>query len=522
MQNKIVVAFFLGACLCGGMWSPHLSAQNGGQSTLRVTEAFIPRDFDILKSNTTETVRLGGLFFAKLYGFNTQGRIVAIAAQNELARGQGGQQTSFKVQLKPNLRWLGTTTSFGARDVKFTYDKLREKTSPTHWSHQIIKAVNVLSDLSVEFVFSQSIYFDLMQDIFTIPIYPFNYAGRAEADYFDTPNGLGPFSIMTPREVDVINLARNSSYTLGNPPIAGVQVRRIPNKDQQFAEIAAKTIDVVPDLPPVYAVQVDQNPQLVLKPYNLPEYNYFAYNMRKANLSDVRVRQAFTLLADRQRLLSTIYTGASSGEVITGPLTPDSPFYNSALQALTFDAQTAGRLLQDAKAEGKFDFNEVLTFKVPITGEQSTEALCLLFRQRLREVGVQVGEIQFMDFYAWRKAIFYDHEFDITYGVWTYGESVNLRALFHSDEAESGGLNFAGYSNPALDALLDAVYSGAQKEPEIIREMFHNAHKMIYDDCPYTFLFKLVKFAAHHQRAKKVNILPSNFYQYIHEWYLSE
>ena len=519
MKGKIKIIF--GIIFLSGWFLPQVLFAQNDQNTLRVAESFIPRDFNLLRNNTTETARLGGLFFAKLYGFNKPGRMIPILAQNEFSKTERGQ-TTFRVQLRPGLQWSGTQMAFTARDVKFSYDYLKNKTLPMHWSHQIIRAVNVVNNLSVEFVFNQSVYFDLMLEIFIAPIYPYNFAGRAEADYFETPNGLGPFSIMTLREIEVINLTRNSSYTLGNPRIARVQVRRIPNKDQQFAEILAKTIDVVPDLPPVYAVNVDQNPQLVLEPYNLLEYNYFAYNMRKSNLSDVRVRQAFTLLADRQKLLNVIYAGAGSGGVITGPLTPDSPFYNSKLPAQPFDPAEAERLLKAAAAEGKFDFTQPLTFKVPLTGEQGVESLCLLFHQRLRQAGVQVDEIQFMDFYAWRKAIFFDHDFDITYGLWTYSESRNLSTLFHSNESSPGGLNFTGYSNPMVDALLDDIYFGVQQDPEKIRDMFHRVHEMIYNDCPYIFLFNLVKFAAYNQRVKRVNILPSNFYEYIHEWYLSE
>lgn len=508
-------------CLCESLW-PRLLPAQGRRDTLRLTETFIPRSFNVSKDNTTETVRLGGLFFASLYGYDKRGRIIPILAQNELVKDIVGR-TSYTVQLKPGLRWHGTPMLFNAYDVKFTYEHLKnQQTSAANWPRQVVKEIRVVDDLNVEFIFSRSIFFDLIQDIFTVPIYPRQFANRSEADYFESPIGLGPFMILR-RWYDEIILARNTNYALRSPEIPFVKVERTADKSMQFVLLTNLSIDVVPDLLPIYSEAVDNDAKLALQSYNLQEYYYIAYNTRRANLSDKRVRQAFTLVSNRQKMLENVFGGDKKGEVITGPLTPDSPFYNSALPKQAYDKAKADSLLRAAAAEGKFDFSAPLTFKVPIFGPQSPEeTICLSFRYRLVELGIKIQDPEVMDFYKWREVIFNKHDFDITFGIWTYGESVNLRALFHSDEIEPGRLNFTGYSATDLDALLDAIYLKTQKPPEELRDMFHRAHAIIYEDCPYTFLFKLTKYAGYNRRVNRVNIQPANFYQNIHEWYLSE
>ena len=80
--------------------------------------------------------------------------------------------------------------------------------------------------------------------------------------------------------------------------------------------------------------------------YYTPRHGYIGWNMRKPCFSDKRVRQAMTMLLDRELILETILQGL--GLAVTNSFFIDSVEYNKEIEPWPFDPGRAKALLDEA------------------------------------------------------------------------------------------------------------------------------------------------------------------------------
>ncbi|MEM0915805.1 MAG: ABC transporter substrate-binding protein, partial [Planctomycetota bacterium] len=61
------------------------------------------------------------------------------------------------------------------------------------------------------------------------------------------------------------------------------------------------------------------------------------------------------------------------------------------------------------------------------------------------------------------------------------------KQIFHSASIEGGGDNYIGYRNPELDTIIDEARVTVDADKR--RALWHEAHRILHEDQPYTFLF---------------------------------
>ena len=105
----------------------------------------------------------------------------------------------------------------------------------------------------------------------------------------------------------------------------------------------------------------------------------FNLNLAKAPFQDVRVRQAFRLLADRQELVARGLNGF--GRIANDLYSPHDPTYNHALAQRPYDLDQARSLLRQA---GQSDL------RVELTTTANEVNAALVFAQQAKKAGVEV------------------------------------------------------------------------------------------------------------------------------------
>ena len=79
-------------------------------------------------------------------------------------------------------------------------------------------------------------------------------------------------------------------------------------------------------------------------------YIYVAWNQKRSDKDtvflDKRVRQAMTMLIDRERITKEIFLGFS--DVANGPFHPEGPQYNEEVKTWPYSVERATKLLMDA------------------------------------------------------------------------------------------------------------------------------------------------------------------------------
>ena len=80
-------------------------------------------------------------------------------------------------------------------------------------------------------------------------------------------------------------------------------------------------------------VTLQNDRKVELYPYQTNSWWYFGFNEKNRTFADNRVRDALTRMVDVDALLQPIGTG----DRISGPFVPSSPFYNHDVKPIAFD-----------------------------------------------------------------------------------------------------------------------------------------------------------------------------------------
>jgi peptide/nickel transport system substrate-binding protein len=219
-------------------------------------------------------------------------------------------------------------------------------------------------------------------------------------------------------------------------------------------------------------------------------YVAVAWNGRRPPLDDARVRRALTLAMDRAALLAALRGGY--GMLAGGPVPPGHWAYDPRVEPLPHDPAAARRLLAEAGyGDGGSDGAPGggrrlrLTLLFP-AGSDFNRDLAQVIQADLARVGVTL-ELRALEVATMIQTITGpDRDFDAVLLSLDASPRLDLRSLFHSD-AMAGPFQVAGYANPAVDSVLDAMERGIDREAS--RELWVRAQELLAADQPWTFLY---------------------------------
>ena len=295
-----------------------------------------------------------------------------------------------------------------------------------------------------------------------------------------TPNGTGPFKL---EEWDLgrkIVLTANPRFHL-EPAPALERVTFILSGGSSFVVYENDEIDVT-GIGSVNIESVrDPNSDLNADLHEGPSLNvfYIGFNTQEAPFDDADLRNALSLSIDRNFLarefLLDLVVPAK------GILPPGMDGYNEALPDIPFDPDAARDLLEKAGGAGVIDGATILTSGQGATPSDILQVVLAMWEQ---ELGITVS-IEQEDFGLFLRDID-DGKFQMFSLGWIadYPDPQNfLDIKLHSESAN----NEAGYSNPAVDALLDQADGEADEATRL--ELYQQAEELIVIDMPWAPLY---------------------------------
>jgi peptide/nickel transport system substrate-binding protein len=164
---------------------------------------------------------------------------------------------------------------------------------------------------------------------------------------FSHPIGTGPFAFQsfTPGQQSVF--VRNPHYwESGKPYVDTLKYISITDNNARLNALLNGDIDAMAQLPTAEAKAHQATGDMTVLSAHSPQAMMFYMDVTKPPFSDVRVRQAIKLIADRQALIDGALNGfGSPGNDIFGK---GLPFYDSALPQREQDIEQAKSLLKKA------------------------------------------------------------------------------------------------------------------------------------------------------------------------------
>jgi peptide/nickel transport system substrate-binding protein len=279
-------------------------------------------------------------------------------------------------------------------------------------------------------------------------------------------------------------MAASPDYWGGRPAVGRVRFRAVSSPQERW-QVATSADPVILLEGPRQGWEEhlsDRRVRLIARPSLSVSYIGVNVTPRADNpLADLRVREAIRLSLDLKEVLSR---GARNhGFVATQFVPPDVIGYNPSLAAPARDADAARALLAQAGHPGGLDLtlDEREDSQSPVVAEIVRE---------LAESGIRLKVRN------WKKAEFLervdrgDFSLHITGWICSSGDSAELfESSLHTREP-NGGLgrdNGTGYSNPALDAMIEQILTTIDSGARI--ELEKRAMKIAVADLPLIPLF---------------------------------
>jgi peptide/nickel transport system substrate-binding protein len=371
-----------------------------------------------------------------------------------------------------------------ARDVKFTYDSILDpaSVSPKRGGMQQLESVAAPDAYTVVMTtrgpYAPALEF-AMQGIIPAGT-PLPQVSTAPA-----PLGSGPFQITAFRRDEAVVLARNPYHPAPRDGVRGILFKVVPDPTVRALELAEGVcdlsennleFDVLPWLRTHRHLAIDLAPGT--------SYQYLIFNFRDARLRDLRVRRAIAYAIDRRAIVDSFMR--RTARVATGMLAPENWAYDGDVKTYPYDPAHARRLLDEAGYRAGAGGMRRLSFEYKTTPEGARLAEAL--QAMLRRVGItlKVRTLEWATYYGDIQA----RNFDLASMQWVgINDPNHYYLVFDSKMTPPRGLNRGGYSNPAMDRLVEAgaiTLDAARR-----REIYASVQQLAAEDLPYVSLWWL-------------------------------
>ena len=427
-----------------------------------------------------------------------------------------------------------------AHDVEFTYDWVmnpRIAAPRTRAYYNKFEYVRAVDDYTVEFKFREP-YFQSLSLCGGMDILAKHYYSRfTEDEYNEMPGllfGSGPYKMRVDPEKwkpgsQKIEVVRNDNYWGPQPALQRVIWREILEDTAMEAEFRNRGIDRLSVRASSYR-KLSRDDDL-RRQANLYEYEsvnsgyiYIGWNQEKngrpTRFADKRVRQAMTLLINREQICSRVYDNLASPA--SGPFHPLGWQADPTIKPWPFDPERAKALLTEAgyidrDGDGVRESPDgaPLSFKLICSaGSNETKQLVLLAKDAMAKAGVQLQPDP-MDWPIMQQKMD-DRDFDAIMLGWGGSIESDVYQMFHSDQTADGGDNYISYRSDEIDKLIEAARTTIDREQ--CKKNWQKVHAQLHEDQPYTFLYNRKSVIYIDKRVRNVeitNIGPNFAWEYF-------
>jgi len=388
-----------------------------------------------------------------------------------------------------------------ADDVIFTYETSMNPgvdAAVQRMAYKNFKKVIKIDDRTIKFIFDE-VYWKTFEAVGLFEVLPKHLYKFDNPEEFNkrrsNPVGSGPYIFEKWDVGQQLVLKRNENYWGYKPKIEKIVFKFITNEAAALQALRSGDVDYMIPTPEQYSEMANDkqfNREFLVMRYWAPGVPVFfiAWNEEKPYFKDVRVRLAMTHIIDRKTIAKNLLKGEV--EVATGPFYIYGRQNDPNIQPWPYDLQKAAAMLDeagwiDSDGDGVRDKDGLpfrFKFSYP-TGQLLYEQLAKL----LKEAGAKVGIDVTPDPYEWSVFVerFQNHQFDAL--VIGSGGTIEFDPYqyFHSSQIADRGDNVTSYNNPKVDRLLEEARRTLDEDKRY--ELYHEFHKIIHEEQPFTFLF---------------------------------
>jgi peptide/nickel transport system substrate-binding protein len=347
--------------------------------------------------------------------------------------------------------------------------------------------------------YMKKVYFLSLGYLGGMPIHPKHIYEYKDARVFNerrsNPTGSGPYVFEKWDVGQQVVLRRNEKYWGPKPKVRKVVFPFITNDTASLQALLAGKIDYIRPLPDQFSEKCsDDNFKkdfYCLSYWDAGNTGYFwiGWNEARPFFADRKVRLAMTHLIDREAIKEHILRNPEAA-IPTGPFYIYGKQSDSTIKPWPYNVEKAKQLLDEAgwidrDGDGIRDKDGVpFRFKYMISETPIHEQIAKLVKDSAASVGIEV----LLDPYEW--SVFsqkvQNREFDAVSMAWGGNVESDPYQIWHSSQRKNGS-NYVNFNNPAADALIEQARQTL--EPDKRNELYHQFHRIIHEEQPYTFIY---------------------------------
>lgn len=284
------------------------------------------------------------------------------------------------------------------------------------------------------------------------------------------PNGSGPYRVAEYVPGVRLILQPNPDYWGVTPRIKSLTIRWATTSLARLVDVSTEKAHGMesPDPNSYVSINQDKNLNLVYRPaLNLA---FVGMNNRFAPFNDARVRQAISMLIDRERIINTIYPfGSEVAEQFLSPVFQVG--YTSLYTWLPYDPQQALDLLRRAN----FDFNQEIVLSYSSQGNEllpDPHRIAQTIRSQLAPYGIKI-RLNRMDAAKFEQSVQAGNEaFFLYYWYGDYADPTSLYSTLFSPDSQILG-------NVYPDVQFMAKEAGRTSDPDQRQSRYNRINEML-------------------------------------------
>ncbi|WP_024792916.1 ABC transporter substrate-binding protein [Tomitella biformata] len=270
------------------------------------------------------------------------------------------------------------------------------------------------------------------------------------------PVGAGPFTLQKHTPQEELSLTARKDYWGGTPYLDTLTFPAIVSEQTRLDSLHSGNIQAAYIRNPknVRAAENAGDPGAV---YTVNIGGTMIINNREGRPGeDERVRQALVAAFDPEAFNQRVQGG--DGLPSSYLFGPESRWHDDQVAAAGYDPEKAKSLLEAAKADG---FDGKLNYVGMNDPETKDSALAV--QAMLNSVGFDVQITYTTSIADLVKTLYAQHDYDISYSGFNVLDDSPFVRLYGNLHSQSGS-NVLGYSNPAMDALLEQVQTATDDD----------------------------------------------------------
>ena len=309
--------------------------------------------------------------------------------------------------------------------------------------------------------------------------------------------GTGPFKFVEYVPNTRVVLEKNPDYwEEGLPYLDGIEMTIASDDTARTAAVVTGTVDFIEYAPLRDIESLQQDSNITLAGDSNTNIRFIGLNLSKEPFDNLQVRQAISMVVDREAMLGPTVFGHGTP---TQVLFPPDFWATLPMDVGAPDIEGAKALMAEAGyADG---------FSTTITSWSQYSFLsnaAVVLQEQLRQIGIE-AELNLVE-----NATMVDQVYTgKTYEIAVTGESAyvdpNTLILPNFKSGESG--NFVNYSNEEVDALIEQGIAATDQAERA--EIYQQIQQILVDDLPWINLFVANQYEAMRNNVKGYVHIPT-------------